>query len=222
MKKLNRNLATKPSCLNSMSHTTHTWKNMTRAKKVHVWKELGKFQNGLCVYCESKAEKGKNLGHIEHFRDKSTHANLTFDWNNLFGCCDSKFHCGHYKDQILPGGCKRNYDIRFLIKPDIEDPENYFQFYPSGKIEKKNGLNTLDERKAVETIKALKLDAPSLELSRELQIKHFQSRVTAALTIMDTEEDPTTIALAMSEYSNIRKEALNTVHRTAVKNAVIW
>ncbi|WP_272870192.1 retron Ec78 anti-phage system effector HNH endonuclease PtuB [Aliivibrio fischeri] len=205
-----------------MYHTTHTWKHMTQAKKRHVWKELGKFQNGLCVYCESKAVKGKNLGHIEHFYDKSTHANLTFDWNNLFGCCDSKFHCGHYKDQTLPGGIRRKYNVNLLIKPDVEDPENYFQFFPSGKIEKKHGLSTLDEQKAIETIKALKLDDSSLERSREQQITHFQSRVSAALSIIDNEDDEETIVLAISEYTEIEQEAKTALHRTAIKQAVIW
>nr|WP_275440792.1 retron Ec78 anti-phage system effector HNH endonuclease PtuB [Vibrio sp. Of7-15] len=214
-------MAEKPIFLNNISHTTHTWKDMTKSRKQSVWKELGKFQDKLCVYCESKAEKGTNTGHIEHFFDKSTHVHLTFDWNNLFGCCASRLHCGHYKDQKLPGGVRRTYNTSLLIKPDTEDPEDYLQFLPSGKIESKSGLNTISEQKAIETIKALKLDDPSLERTREQQITRFQSKVTTALSFIDT-GDEETIALAMIEYRKIEQEAKFTSHRTAIKQAVIW
>jgi len=221
VKKLDRTLAEKPIFLNNISHTTHTWKNMTKSRKKSVWKELGKFQDKLCVYCESKAEKGTHTGHIEHFFDKSTHVHLTFDWSNLFGCCPSRLHCGHYKDQELPGGVRRTYNTRLLIKPDTEDPEDYLQFLPSGKIESKNGIDTISEQKANETIKALNLDAPSLERSREQQITRFQTQVTTALSFIDT-GDEETIALAMIEYRNIEQEAKSASHRTAIKQAVIW
>ncbi|MFA0116944.1 retron Ec78 anti-phage system effector HNH endonuclease PtuB [Vibrio breoganii] len=222
MKKLERNLAVKPLCLDNMSHTTQTWSNLSSSKKRKIWKELEKFQNGLCAYCESKAERGSNTGHIEHFFDKSTHVHLTFDWDNLFGCCDSKFHCGHYKDQKLPGGDRRTYDINLLIKPDLEDPENYLQFLPSGRVEKKAGVGNGIEKKAIETIKALKLDASSLVHTREQQIAIFQSRVAATLDIMDTECDEETLDLAMKEYLKIEEEAETALHRTAIKQAVIW
>ncbi|HFQ5384651.1 retron Ec78 anti-phage system effector HNH endonuclease PtuB [Vibrio vulnificus] len=221
MKKLDRNLAKKPIFLNNICYTTHTWKNMTKSRKKSVWKELEKFQDKLCVYCESKAEQGTHTGHIEHFFDKSTHVHLTFDWSNLFGCCASKLHCGHYKDETLPGGVRRTYNTNLLIKPDTEDPEDYLQFLPSGKIESHNGLDTISEQKASETIKALHLDAPSLVRSREQQITRFQSKVTTALSFIDT-GDEETIALAMIEYRNIEQEAKSAPHRTAIKQAVIW
>lgn len=194
---------------------------MNKSRKKSVWKELDKFQDKLCVYCESKAEKGRDTGHIEHFFDKRTHVHLTFDWNNLFGCCASKLHCGHYKDQELPGGIRRTYNTSLLIKPDTEDPEDYLQFLPSGKIESKNGLDAISEKKANETITALNLDDPSLEHRREQQITRFQSKVTTALSLVDT-GDEETIALAMIEYRNIEQEAKFALHRTAIKQAVIW
>ncbi|ELV8636019.1 hypothetical protein QNE29_004405, partial [Vibrio vulnificus] len=100
-------------------------------------------------------------------------------------------------------------------------PEDYLQFLPSGKIESQNGLDTISEQKASETIKALNLDAPSLVRSREQQITRFQSKVTTALRFIDT-GDEETIALAMIEYKNIEQEAKSAPHRTAIKQAVIW
>lgn len=194
---------------------------MTKSRKKSVWKELEKFQDKLCVYCESKAEQGTCTGHIEHFFDKSTHVHLTFDWSNLFGCCASRLHCGHYKDETLPGGVRRTYNTSLLIKPDTEDPEDYLQFLPSGRIDCKNGLDTIPKQKASETIKALNLDAPSLVRSREQQIARFQLKVTTALSLIDT-GDEETIALAMIEYRNIEQQAKSASHRTAIKQAVIW
>ncbi|GEA13100.1 retron system putative HNH endonuclease [Alteromonas sp. KUL49] len=148
MKKLNRSLAQKPSFLSGLSYVTHTWGDVSSSGKSSIWDQLGKFQDGLCAYCESKAIKGSDTGHIEHFFDKSAHPHLTFDWGNLFGCCASTLHCGHYKDQYLPGGERRTYDSDLLIKPDIEDPEDYLQFLPSGKVLKSRWIRIYFSKKS--------------------------------------------------------------------------
>lgn len=194
---------------------------MTTRRKVQVWKELEKFQSRICVYCESRAEQGEDTGHIEHFFDKGSHVDKTFDWDNLFGCCSSTQHCGHYKDQELPGGLKRQYDPNLLIKPDKEDPEMYLKFLDSGKVREKDELDELGQKKATETIKALHLDASCLNDSREQQIKRFQDKVTAIMELLDS-DDETIFEDTMEEYCQIKEEALKALHRTAIKQAVIW
>lgn len=156
------------------------------------------------------------------FFDKSTHQDQTFEWENLFGCCSSTAHCGHYKDQILPDGTKRQYNPQQLIKPDIDDPELYLQFLPSGKIKEQDNLDEINIQKAITTIKALHLDNPSLELSREQQITRYQTKVSAIIHILDSSMDDEELKEAMREYDEIEKEALTAPHRTAIKQAVIW
>ncbi|EMG9304349.1 retron Ec78 anti-phage system effector HNH endonuclease PtuB [Citrobacter freundii] len=213
MKKLNRSLAVSPSCLINYSHLTHKWSQLT--EKRDVWNELDKFQQKFCVYCESIAEKGN--GHIEHFFHKAdpNFAPLTFDWDNLFGCCASNIHCGHYKDQLLIGGIKRSYDPNSLIKPDIEDPENFLQFSDSGKIKPIDELTEPMRKRAENTISALNLDCSALNLSRKNQIKRYKDRLLV-LTSIDDE------LLMVAEYMKIYSEAMSTFHRTALKQAIPW
>lgn len=219
MKKLDRSLAQTPQCLSALSHVTHTWDNMNGRKKAQVWIEIDKFQEQFCVYCESKAYKGEETGHIEHFYHKANllYKSLTFDWNNLFGCCTSYNHCGHYKDKILPGGDKREYNATLLLKPDRDDPEEYFQFLPSGLVKVRDGLSPDKENKGRETIKALNLNSPNLKTSRENQITLYQNRLLpfAEMTGALTDED-------VDEYLAVQEEAKYVPHRTAIKLAISW
>lgn len=222
MRKLNRSLAQKPICLNSLVHITHDWNDVSVRNKKRIWQELDKFQNEKCVYCESTAYRGDNTtGHIEHFFDKSEYREKTFDWDNLFGCCASNTHCGHFKDQFLPGGDRRNYDSSLLIKPDIDNPEQYFQFLPNGIVKPKLGLDIESEKRAKETIRALNLNESSLEISREKQVSRFEHKVTTILKLLDSEDEETQ-ASAWNEYHQLKNEAQDIAYQTAVKQAVSW
>ena len=213
MRKLDRGLANIPLCLANYSHLTHKWDDLTQKKE--IWDELDKFQYEFCVYCESIAKKGS--GHIEHFFHKSEPSliHLTFDWNNLFGCCSSNMHCGHFKDQILPGGVKRHYNPNALIRPDVDDPEDFLQFLDSGKVEPKNGISNAMKDRALQTIAALNLDCSELNSSRESQIDIFKKRLLALSDIDDE-------SLILAEYANIYQEAMSTFHRTALKQSLPW
>ncbi|MFJ5335389.1 retron Ec78 anti-phage system effector HNH endonuclease PtuB [Pectobacterium sp. CHL-2024] len=215
MRKLDRTLAITPPSLSGYSYLTKSWSQFLH--KASVWIEINKFQDKLCVYCEGAAEQGKTNGHIEHFFNKGnpSFVHLTFVWSNLFGCCIADGHCGHYKDQVLIGGIKRVYDPNKLIKPDIEDPEEYLQFLDSGKIREKDGLDGTMSEKAQETIKALNLDCSELNSSREKQIDRYRKRILALSSLDDFD-------LLAVEYQNIYNEAMGTFHRTALKQAIPW
>jgi len=221
VRKLDRSLANEPICLNNLSHTTHTWADMNTSKKQQIWDELEKFQNRICVYCEARAEKGEFTGHIEHFFDKSSHIDKTFEWSNLFGCCSSTKHCGHYKDQVLPGGVKRQYNSNLLIKPDKEDPESFLKFRESGKISVRDDLDEHHQKRAEETIRALHLDESSLNDSRKQQISRFQEKVNAIMMILDS-CDEKIFEETLEEYSKIKEDASTSYYRTALKQAVLW
>jgi len=222
MKKLDRSLAGTPACLGNLSHTIHSWDSMHKKGKkrtAQVWVEIDKFQEKFCVYCESAAYKGQKTGHIEHFFDRGTLAYkpLTFSWGNLFGCCPSTTHCGHYKDGTLPGGVQRQYDSELLLKPDVDDPEEYLQFLPNGKIKAREGLDTDKNKRAEETIRALNLTSSELTIARKNQINLYQARLTPLLELLDTLDED-----IWEEYDNLREEVGRVAYRTAVKQAVLW
>lgn len=220
MRKINRSIANYPECLSRLSHPANNWDDMNlHQRKKKVWNEIDKIQSHLCAYCELPAYKGKTTGHIEHFFDKGNplYKQLTFDWNNLFGCCQSNAHCGHYKDQLLPGGQQRQYNSSLLLKPDIDDPEEYLQFLPSGVIQEKKGLDPHKLCRATETINALNLKCSTLKNSRESQITIYKNRLLPLTELMEdmTDED-------YEEYLAIKSEAMTVPHRTAIKQAISW
>lgn len=217
MKKLNRNLAVQPNCLNHYTNPPNEWKDRlpTAKCKTEIWNELDKFQEQFCVYCESRAYQGQKTGHIEHFYDKgsSNYKNLTFDWNNLFGCCQSNEHCGHYKDAQISKEVKRCPDHTKLLKPDLVDPEEFLQFVNTGGIKEKEGLSAEDFARAQETIKALNLNHSSLNSSRGGQIKRFKQRLKELEPFQDS-------PIYLSEYNDILTSVESEPHRTAIKQVL--
>jgi len=220
MKKLDRALAQIPSSLANYNHSNHMWDNVTSAHKSNIWLELYKIQGRFCAYCESPTQQGRHTGHIEHFFHKGcqTYVNLTFEWTNLFGCCAANLHCGHFKDKTLPGGNSRVYNPNLLLKPDIDDPECYLQFSPSGHIRKRDDLNQHQEERADETIRVLNLIASSLISSRESQIDLYKKRLLELSKLaqeLSLSDDDFNIL-----YSDIETEAQSVAHSTAIKHAI--
>lgn len=218
MRKLDRTVVAAPVCLSRYSYLIHEWKIVKNRQKKRIWEELDKIQNKLCVYCEGKAERCD--GHIEHFFNKgeSQFKYLTFEWSNLFGCCNSTGHCGHFKDQILAKGVKRKYNARELIKPDLDDPEDFLQYLSSGKIKEKEDISEEKKKKALSTISALNLDCSELNLNRRDQIKRFRERLLA-LTKIELVDDDTT-NLVKEQFRQILDEAMNSMYRTALKQNI--
>lgn len=212
MKKLNRNLANIPYCLTNLSHPTHNWGSVELVScKPKIWKRIYQFQGKYCAYCETQIAKGNQ--HIEHFKDKSTHPLETFSWTNLFGCCESRDHCGHYKDAPTKGGIKRSPDHTKLLKPDLDDPEQFLQFVNTGGIKEKKGLNDDDFAKAQETIKALNLNHPSLNSSRHGQIQRFEQQLKVLGQFQDS-------PIFEAEYKKIHCSVEYESHRTAIKQVL--
>ncbi|AWX98801.1 TIGR02646 family protein [Marinomonas primoryensis] len=177
MRKLERPIDP-PPCLEELDSEFNQWSDVDKAQ---IWSYFDPMQHGFCCYCEKVAIKGN--GHIEHFYHKgkkgkiATYQKLTFDWNNLFGCCGSEFSdtCGHYKDS---GGKKNGpglYDPQQIIKPDIDDPTVFFCFTNEGEILVKDTLNEADSFRAQETIRVLRLDFEPLVDQRKRLIDRVRS-----------------------------------------------
>ncbi|HGF5952499.1 retron system putative HNH endonuclease [Escherichia coli] len=112
-----------PNVLSSYDFNTQTWDDVSSSDKKDIWVDLVKMQGKVCAYCERKINLTKEGDkHIEHFKRKGIHRELTFNWENLFGSCGEKQRCGFYKD-------KQEYNEGDLLKADEMDPEDFFCFY---------------------------------------------------------------------------------------------
>ncbi|MEY2863678.1 MAG: hypothetical protein RLY58_1385 [Pseudomonadota bacterium] len=156
MHKLQRPAA--PQCLSQYRHGQHRWVDVASTDKSTMWQLFDQMQQGRCAYCESAISQAIGQ-HIEHFfqRRQGARPQLIFDWSNLFGACLNHGYCADHKDQqtLL-------YDDTHLIKPDIDEPDDFFVFLDDGKVEPKTGLAATDHLRATETIRVFNLNSPSL------------------------------------------------------------
>jgi uncharacterized protein (TIGR02646 family) len=135
-------------------------------------------QGNRCAYCESSFDHAGR--HIEHFYKRSQHPEKTFQWDNLFGSCNIQTSCGSHKD-------KTAYDPSQLIKPDLEDPEYYFQFLTDGRITIRKKLNKYERHKAEETLRIFNLnpDHGPLRNMRKRSISIYQKTIYEILELSD-------------------------------------
>lgn len=214
MHKLDRPMPA-PACLAAYHHAREAWadlrsedKRALRAALVQMQGDprigtvAGAREHGLrCAYCEGRV---LHAGHIEHFRRKALFPQLTFDWDNLFLACGSDRHCGHFKDRKDAPA----YDAAQLIKPDVDQPDDYLYFHASGEVRVRGDLTDPAAReRASETIRVFGLDDPVLEQSRRKSVDFYKQRLAGDLDelmswspaqrqaylageIMDTRHDP--------------------------------
>lgn len=131
MHKLQRGVA--PACLARYKHGRDQWSRdvPTVGERTDIWNKLEQMQGARCAYCEAGIITGPR--HIEHFRQRDRYPQGTFDWTNLFGSCDRGESCGKHKD-------KCGYTPVDLIKPDVDEPDDYFVFVSDGTIAPRAGL----------------------------------------------------------------------------------
>lgn len=124
----------------------------TGVDRVILWQKIDAMQSGRCAYCESDYS---DYRHLEHFRCRDRFPAQTFVWDNLFGSCNTDDTCGTHKDR---GG--RPYDPADLLKPDVDDPVDYFIFASDGGLHFREELTDGDKWRATETIRVFNLDSP--------------------------------------------------------------
>ncbi|UXI69694.1 retron Ec78 anti-phage system effector HNH endonuclease PtuB [Tahibacter amnicola] len=151
MHKLNRGLDG-PPCLRKFRHGHHYWGDISVPDGyVEIWLCLDDMQGSRCAYCEAPIDEHNR--HVEHFWRRRDHPRRTFDWTNLFGSCNSGNSCGIHKDQGAGA-----YDPALLIKPDEDDPDDFFQFLSDGSIVSKESLDAIQKRRADETLRVFNLN----------------------------------------------------------------
>lgn len=184
MHKLDRGAVTAPACLDDYHYPQHSWDDLHSCCKNEIRSQLAKIQgrkvpeseeyviNVRCAYCEAEIHHG---GHIEHFRRKNRKLGfpeLTFSWKNLFLSCDSKEHCGHFKDR-KDGDA---YDPDHLIKPDDIDPDKFLYFHSNGQVRARDKLSPEDTHKAEETIRIFGLKNSALVRARKNAVKFYREK----------------------------------------------
>ena len=83
--------------------------------------------------------------------------------------CDSKEHCGHYKDRPKA----QDYEVNDLIKPDENEPDEYLYFHSNGEVRVRHGVGDMGERKAKETVRVFGLNNPGLKAERRAALKQY-------------------------------------------------
>lgn len=150
MHHLNRSLA--PGCLAKYQHGRDNWSDLNAADRADLWHALDAMQGKRCAYCEAGVSQGRR--HIEHFVQKGRDPRITFLWDNLFGSCNREDTCGKHKDHKAG-----NYSDSDLLKPDMDEPDDYLVFVQDGTITPRQDLNDAQRKRAEETLRVFNLDA---------------------------------------------------------------
>ncbi|MCH4564698.1 TIGR02646 family protein [Halomonas sp. EGI 63088] len=180
MHKLERPAA--PGCLARYQQGPQDWRRISVAEKREIWQQLDAMQGQRCAYCESGLPEGRR--HIEHFRQRSRYPQGTFQWDNLFGSCDKSDSCGRRKDRTT----YRDGDI---LKPDVDDPDNYLQFLADGRIVPRNDLTERQRHRSEETLRVFNLDHErgALRQMRRSAVQGYLGTVEDLLECTELDED---------------------------------
>lgn len=189
----------------------HTWGDgtPTQQERQGIWAKLNIMQGHRCAYCEGPITEGHR--HIEHFRQRSRYPQGTFVWDNLFGSCNRKGTCGDHKDKCGP------YPHADLIKPDVEDPEQFLVFDASGCISPRSGLQPQDKHRATETIRILALDG-ALQQIRFAEVQGYVQTAEYFASLADQFPTGEWQPLLQEELDNIASLPYATAIRHVLTN----
>lgn len=216
MRHLDRSKANPPTCLSCYRHGLNSWNDLTAEDRMQIWEQLSKMQGELCAYCESRISEGSR--HVEHFRDKHRHPALTFNWENLLGCCMSTDSCGHYKDSTAD-----DYDATQLIDPSIDDPDRFFSFRTDGTITVRvDDLTDAQHSRAAETLRVLNLDDKRgrLRKCRKTAIDVYLSTYPDMLSELQACDEVSRRDFAEYEISCIANDPYSTPIRHLLKSCI--
>ncbi|CAH0130504.1 retron Ec78 anti-phage system effector HNH endonuclease PtuB [Pseudomonas mediterranea] len=171
-----------PRCLSRYKHGVHKWspQSPTALEREQVWECLQAMQDTRCAYCEADIRTSR---HIEHFRQRDRYPMGTFEWINLFGSCCREDACGKFKDRCGA------YEHAILVKPDVDNPDDYFIFVSDGTIVPRANLDDRSRHRAVETLRIFNLDAQNGAL-REMRREAVRPYLNTAQALMDMMDMP--------------------------------
>lgn len=209
MRKLERGPV--PRGLLNYKHGHDNWSSVDADTKAEVWNALESMQGSKCAYCEATISIDSR--HIEHFRQRSRYITFTFDWANLFGSCNREESCGKHKDRC------GFYPPEVLIKPDIDNPDDFFVFVSDGTIVPRKDLSAPDNNRAKETLRILNLDAQNGAL-RHMRRRQIAGYLQIAEEIRQFEAD-----LKPDELFELVEDELKKIENqpffTAIRHALL-
>lgn len=159
MRKLNRHGGS-PAGLARYRHGQDKWDKGTPTEehRSEIWEKLDAMQGKRCAYCEEAIARPDC--HIEHFRQRNRYPQGTFEWDNLFGSCNRNGTCGNRKDSC------GDYPPEILIKPDVDDPEEFLVFTPNGSVQPRANLSQEARSRAEQTIRILGLEGALTQIRK--------------------------------------------------------
>lgn len=173
-----------PEILAKLSKQGTTWGEVSDADRKLIRSPLDEMSTRrnrtFCNYCEQLISDSTK-GHIEHFAPRNQYPKLVFDWPNLYLSCQDSDHCGHFKDS----GKGVAYSPGDLVRPDQEDPEAIFQFFSTGKVEPRTGLDQQTMERAEKTIKVFNLNAQQLVNARSATAKQALTLILDIVTDLE-------------------------------------
>jgi uncharacterized protein (TIGR02646 family) len=215
MQKLNR-APTIPGGLHRYTHHTHEWgmASPKPAERQDIWVALDTMQGQRCAYCEAALDSNSQRRHIEHFRQRGRYPQGTFDWHNLFGSCNRKGTCGDHKDKCGA------YDHTHLIKPDVENPDEFLVFDAHGGVSPRAGLDANSHQRAKETIRILNLTGGGLRQIRESEVKGYLQFVEAWEEFAQSCPEPEWRPLVESELADQLAQTAHLPYATAIRHVL--
>ena len=199
-----------PACLAQYRHGQHLWSSLTYAERTDIREKLNAMQGARCAYCEVAIGPG-NM-HIEHFQQRNPYPQGTFAWPNLFGSCNRSGTCGDHKDKC------GHYDPAVLVKPDVDNPDDFFVFAPDGNVSPRTGLPADMHHRAAETIRIFNLNGPEGAL-RQIRYREVAGYVQTA----EFFEDLATRFPEEEWFPLLQEEVANTAHlpfATAIRHVL--
>ena len=160
-----------PECLISFKkkNTPHSYQDDCNDYKLRecLREALIKEQRYQCFYCEKKIENNPSKVHIDHIIQRDINHKLECTYSNMALSCNSKKHCGKYKDK--QGRWNSSKFLR-IISENLELQESvddFFIYMSNGKIGVKNSLSENEKKRAINTIEYLNLNHRDLVSTRE-------------------------------------------------------
>ena len=120
-------------------------------------------QNLLCAYCEKEIDSDPKNSNIDHFKTRNLFPELSLEYSNLLVSCNTKERCSNFKDTHI----KTRKEYENIVNPTIENPNDFFDYLPTGEIIAKNhkGQFTID----IFNLKDKSLNECRLEVAESLK-----------------------------------------------------
>ncbi len=173
------------------------------------WREyrssLGERSNNECWYCgrQCNAVVGDKSPTVDHFRPRRWFPELTYRWSNWVFSCQ---RCNESKGDLWPEtgfGDATGYGYIDPCAADpAERPERCFDYDArNGLIEPKENLSEQDNRKAMDTIRDLRLNDLDLRLDRWDAAQEFEAALLEVLASLPAAEHSDCIAFFVETES---------------------